>query len=176
MRGRALVQNLTHTYTLTPAETAYLAASAWTPAAAGRHERQADISAPPSSRNYVEHYAEFGGTIKSPVLALHTEIDRLVPVSHVSAYAETIEAAGRTDLLSQAYTTGVGHCAFSTTPRPSRRRAGRVGRERRRADHRRFPRKRRASTRASSRRPGCSRSKVNRIGPASAGPRPNLTL
>jgi hypothetical protein len=71
------------------------------------------ISAPPSSRNYVEHYAEFNGRIKSPVLTLHTRIDGLVPVSHESAYAETVAEAGRSDLLAQAYTVGVGHCFLS---------------------------------------------------------------
>ena len=74
-----------------------------------------NISAPPSSRNYVERYAEFDGTIKKPVLTLHTEIDRLVPVSHESAYKETVETAGNADLLFQAYTTAVGHCDFSST-------------------------------------------------------------
>jgi dienelactone hydrolase len=114
--GGPVVQNLTHTYTLTPAETTYLASLGVDagPLLAAMNARR-NIAAPPSSRNYVERYAEFDGTIKKPVIALHTEIDGLVPVSHVSAYEDTIEAAGTSDLLFQAYTTGVGHCAFSTT-------------------------------------------------------------
>jgi hypothetical protein len=34
------------------------------------------------------------------------------PVSHESAYRQTVEPAGRSGLLSQAYTTAIGHCAF----------------------------------------------------------------
>ena len=114
--GGPVVQNLTHTYTLTPAETAYLMSLGVDagPLLAAMNARR-NISAPPSSRNYVEHYAEFDGRIKKPVLTLHTEIDGLVPVSHESAYEETVEAAGKADLLFQAYTTAVGHCAFSPT-------------------------------------------------------------
>ena len=114
--GGPVAQNLTHTYTLTPAETAYLAALGVNagPLLDAMNARR-NIAGPQSSRNYVEHYAEFDGTIKKPVIALHTKIDGLVPVSHVSAYEETVEAAGRSELLFQAYTTGVGHCAFSPT-------------------------------------------------------------
>ena len=112
--GGPVVQNLTHTYTLTPAERAYLMALGLDagPLLNAMNARR-NISAPPSSRNYVEHYAEFSGRIKSPVLTLHTRIDGLVPVSHESAYAETVAEAGRSDLLAQAYTVGVGHCFIS---------------------------------------------------------------
>lgn len=114
--GGPVAQNLTHTYGLTPAETAYLTSlgvDAEPLLAAMNGQRT--FSAPPASRNYVERYAELDGTIKKPVLTLHTEIDGLVPVSHESAYRETVEGAGNADLLFQAYTTGVGHCAFSPT-------------------------------------------------------------
>jgi dienelactone hydrolase len=113
--GGPVVQNLTHTYSLTPAEKAYLAALGIVadPLLAVMNGRRT-ISAPQASRNYVEHYAEFDGTIKKPVITLHTKIDGLVPVSHESAYRETVEAAGNADLLFQAYTMGVGHCAFTT--------------------------------------------------------------
>jgi hypothetical protein len=113
--GGPVVQNLTHTYSLSPAEMAYLNSLGVDsdPLLDAMNARR-NISAPPSSRNYVEHYAEFDGTINKPVITLHTEIDRLVPVSHESAYRATVEAAGREDLLFQAYTTGIGHCALST--------------------------------------------------------------
>ena len=112
--GGPFVQNLTHTYTLTAAEQAYLAGLGVNtgPLLAAMNARRTIVGIP-SARNYVEHYAEFSGKIKSPVLTLHTKIDRLVPVSHESAYAETVANAGRSDLLTQAYTTGVGHCAFT---------------------------------------------------------------
>jgi hypothetical protein len=108
------MQNLTHAYSLTPSENAYLAALGIDagPLLAAMNARRT-IEAEPSARNYVEHYAGFSGKIKNPVITLHTMVDRLVPVSHESAYAQTVERAERSDLLFQAYTTGVGHCNFS---------------------------------------------------------------
>ena len=69
-----------------------------------------NIAAPPASRNYIEHYADYNGKIKKPVLTVHTIIDELVPVAHQSAYRQTVTAAGRDHLLAQAYTDGIGHC------------------------------------------------------------------
>jgi hypothetical protein len=114
--GGPIVQNLTHTYSLSPAETAYLASLGVNagPLLAAMNARR-NISAPPASRNYAERYAEFSGMIKKPVVTLHTRIDRLVPVSHESAYKETVQAAGRSNLLFQAYTGASGHCNLSPT-------------------------------------------------------------
>ena len=36
-----------------------------------------------------------------------------MPVSSEHAYAETVAAAGRGDLLVQTFTNGVGHCNFT---------------------------------------------------------------
>ena len=112
--GGRVVQNLTHTYSLSASDKAYLAlfgvdADAYLSAMNARR----DISAPPFARNYVEHWADYSGKIKKPLLTLHTRTDALVPVSHESAYAATVAAAGRDGLLAQAYTDGNGHCAFS---------------------------------------------------------------
>jgi hypothetical protein len=49
--------------------------------------------------------------VSGPVL--HTIIDELIPVTHESAYRETVAEVGRTELLSQAYASGVGHCNFT---------------------------------------------------------------
>ena len=112
--GGPVVQNLTHVYSLSAADKVYLATLGVDADAllatmnAGRN-----ISAPPSSRNYVEHWADYSGKIKKPVLTLHTQTDTLVPVSHESAYAATVAAAGRSDLLAQTYTSGIGHCNFT---------------------------------------------------------------
>jgi pimeloyl-ACP methyl ester carboxylesterase len=116
--GGPLMQNLTHTYTLTQTETEYLASLGLDaePLVAAMNARRT-IAASPSARNYLRQYAAFSGLIKKPVLTLHTEIDRLVPVSHESAYAETVAGAGRSKLLFQAYTTGVGHCNFTDAQR-----------------------------------------------------------
>ena len=139
--GGPVVQNLTHTYTLTPAETAYLMSLGVDPGpllAAMNASR--NIAAPPSSRNYVEHYAEFDGTIKKPVIALHTEIDGLVPVSA----RVRLRGHGRGSRYVRPAVPGV-----HDRGRPLRlqhhaaghhgERAGRVGGERREADERRLP-------------------------------------
>ena len=112
--GGPVVQNLTHVYTLSAADKAYLAALGVNadPLLATMNAGR-NISAPPSSRNYVEHWADFSGKIKKPVLTLHTQTDSLVPVSHESAYAATVAAAGRSSLLAQTFTNGNGHCNFT---------------------------------------------------------------
>lgn len=112
--GGPVVQNLTHNYALSAADTAYLAAFGVNADAylAAMNARR-DISAPPFARNYLEHWADYTGKIKKPMLTLHTRTDALVPVSHESAYAATVAAAGRSGLLAQAYTSGNGHCAFT---------------------------------------------------------------
>lgn len=109
-----IVQNLTHTYSLSAEDKGYLAllgvdADAYLDAMNARR----NISAPPFSRNYLKRYADYKGKLKNPQLTLHTQTDPLVPVSHESAYRETVEAAGREDLLVQAYTNGIGHCNFT---------------------------------------------------------------
>jgi hypothetical protein len=71
------------------------------------------FSADRSARNYVTHYATFTGKLSDPVLTLHTKWDTLVPWAHEAAYAETVTEAGRSDLLLQASTNGLGHCNFS---------------------------------------------------------------
>lgn len=111
--GGGPAQNLTHTYSLSAGDKAYLGAlgvDANALLAAMNAERYA---AAPSARNYVRRYAEYSGKVKGPVLTLHTQIDTLVPPLHESAYRDTIDAAGRSSLLYQAYTNGNGHCAFT---------------------------------------------------------------
>ena len=112
--GGPIVQNLTHVYTLSATDKAYLASlgvnadQLLATMNAGR-----TVSAPPSSRNYVEHWADYSGKIKKPLLTLHTQTDALVPVSHESAYASTVAEAGRSGLLAQTFTSGIGHCNFT---------------------------------------------------------------
>ena len=112
--GGPVVQNLTHVYSLSAADKGYLAVLGVNadPLLATMNAGR-NISAPPSSRNYVEHWADYSGQIKKPVLTLHTHTDSLVPVSHESAYAATVAAAGRSDLLAQTFTIGNGHCNFT---------------------------------------------------------------
>ena len=115
--GGHYVQNENHSYTLTAQERAYLNALGLTNAAINallaQMNARTNITAEPGPRNYVEHYADYSGKIKRPVLTMHTVIDPLVVVSQESAYAETVAAAGRSAQLFQTYTNGNGHCAFT---------------------------------------------------------------
>jgi hypothetical protein len=113
--GGPVTQNLDHAYALTTAEKDYLAGIGIDadPLLQAMNARR-NVSAPPASRNYVEHYAQYTGRIKKPVLTLHTVIDQLVPVANESAYRQTVEAAGMGSLLAQAYYAGrAGHCNFN---------------------------------------------------------------
>jgi pimeloyl-ACP methyl ester carboxylesterase len=112
--GGPVVQNLTHEYTLSAADKAYLAIFGVDADALLAHMNAKRTIAPtPSARNYLKHWADYTGAIKKPVLTLHTQTDSLVPPSHESAYAETVAAAGRSGLLAQTFTSGVGHCNFT---------------------------------------------------------------
>ncbi len=112
--GGPVGQNLDHFYSLTVPEKTYLASlGVDADALLAAMNARTNIFAASNARNYIEHYAELTGNLRRPVLSLHTEIDGLVPVSHESAYRETVEAAGKSHLLVQAFTNGVGHCAFT---------------------------------------------------------------
>ena len=114
--GGPVVQNLDHTYTISSDDRAYLASL-------GLGSSDVDsfltamnavrFSAPHDSRRYVEKYADYTGLLTRPVLTLHTVVDALVPPAHVSAYTERVVAAGRSEYLASAWTTGVGHCNFT---------------------------------------------------------------
>jgi hypothetical protein len=112
--GGPYVQNVTHSYSLPASEQAYLAMLGFNAgpvlAAMNASER---FSGKQSARNYMSHYATFTGKLSDPVLTIHTKWDTLVPWPHESAYAETVAAAGASDLLVQASTNGLGHCNFS---------------------------------------------------------------
>ncbi|HSE30731.1 MAG TPA: hypothetical protein VLA93_04050 [Pyrinomonadaceae bacterium] len=112
--GGPYVQNANQAYSLTAAERVYLnGIGVPSPVIDGwlaQMNARTNIIAPPAPRNYLEHYATFTGKIKKPVLTLHTKIDPLLVVANESAYNETIAAAGRSDLLFQTFTNGIGHC------------------------------------------------------------------
>jgi len=118
--GGAIVQNLDRNYTLTDAERAYLQNVLMVPSAVidswlMQMNGQRFIDPPNDARNYVKHNADYSGKIKHPVLTMHTVVDPLVTVSQEYEYAETVNNAGRGNLLYQTYTNGNGHCAFSGT-------------------------------------------------------------
>jgi len=115
--GGPIVQNLDRKYSITPQERAYLNAlgvispviDAWLVTMNANRV----VEAPKFSRNYVERNADYSGKIKHPMLTMHTIIDPLVTVSQEWEYRQTVESAGRSNVLYQVYTTGNGHCAFT---------------------------------------------------------------
>lgn len=112
--GGPFVQNVNHTYSLTTDEKAYLALlGVDAEALLAAMNRRTNISGELLARSYLMRNADYTGKIGRPVLTLHTIIDELVPVSHESAYRETVTAAGRENLLFQTYTSGIGHCNFT---------------------------------------------------------------
>ena len=112
-----IVQNLNRNYSLTPAEKTYLMGfgipSAVIDGWLMQMNGQRFVDAPNYARNYVEHNADYSGKIKHPVLTMHTVIDPLVTVSNEYEYADTVNSAGRGNLLFQTYTNGNGHCNFT---------------------------------------------------------------
>jgi hypothetical protein len=111
--GGPFAQNLTHTYTLGATSKAYLASLGVNADALLAQMNAERYAAEPAARNYAEHWANYSGKLKGPMLTLHTQVDTLVPPQHESAYAATVAAAGRSDDLYQAYTSGQGHCNFT---------------------------------------------------------------
>lgn len=112
-----VVQNLDHTYSLSAADRAALAALGATgPTVDGWLAELDDVrfSAPHRFRRYVEKYADYTGKLRRPVLTLHTRIDALVPPAHISRYQQTVAEAGRSAHLAEAWTSGIGHCNFTT--------------------------------------------------------------
>lgn len=112
--GGPVVENVDHTYSLSAADKGYLALfGVDADALLAQMNAGRNVTAPPSARNYAEHWADYSGKLKKPLLTLHTQTDALVPPSHESAYAATVAGAGRSGLLAQTFTSGNGHCNFS---------------------------------------------------------------
>lgn len=116
--GGRVTQSADHTYALSDADRAQLVAMGLTDAQLDGWLAEMNgsrVPAKPNSRGYVERYADYTGRIAGPVLTLGTRVDSLVPPAGISAYRETVAAAGRSDLLAHAWTSGAGHCNFTPT-------------------------------------------------------------
>lgn len=115
--GGPYVQNLDQSYSLSAAERTYLMGlgvpgaviDGWLAAMNARRDIQADTSA----RNYVRNNTDYNGKIRNPVLTMHTIVDPLVTVTNENAYAATVSAQNREELLFQTFTSGIGHCNFT---------------------------------------------------------------
>ncbi len=113
--GGRIVENVGRTYALTGEEKAYLASFGLDPdALLAQMNAQAIYVADRNARNYVEHYVDPSGDIRRPVLTMHVIDDALAVPNHAAAYRAAVEQAGHGDLLVQAFTNGVGHCAFTS--------------------------------------------------------------
>jgi hypothetical protein len=72
------------------------------------------ITPDPRAVGYMIGNIVYTGRLSKPMLTIHTTGDPLVPVQVEHAYAGTVEAAGRTPLLRQAFVHRAGHCTFTT--------------------------------------------------------------
>jgi len=100
-------------FTLTPAQIAYLNSLGVSTASIEAKLAQMNawkIDASPSARNYLTHYATPTGSIKLPLIQVHSIFDGMNRVSGTGVYKGTVESAGRSELFLQAYAgDGTGH-------------------------------------------------------------------
>ena len=71
------------------------------------------IAADSNAVAYLDRYITFDGKLTVPVLTMHTIGDGLVPPQEETAYADTVRAAGKQDMLRQVFVSRAGHCTFS---------------------------------------------------------------
>ena len=112
--GGPVSQNTDHRYVLTGAEKHYLESLGLDaePLLDAMNARR-DITAPSAPRNFVEHFSEFSGLIKHPVLTVHAGQDEAYPVSSETVYKKKVKAVGRDHLLIQQYTNGLLWCGVT---------------------------------------------------------------
>lgn len=112
-----VMQNLDHVYSLTQDKINYLD-PLLLPFEMDAASLLADmndsttIEASNPARNYLERYFEFSGKIKGPVITIHNILDPLCNVANTGVYRDTVEAAGKDNLLFQVYDESLGHCLF----------------------------------------------------------------
>ena len=113
--GGPVAQNIGRLYTLTAQEVTYLQGLGVDALGLlAQMNMQTNFVAKSNARNYAEHYVEPSGGTRRPVLTMHVIDDALAVPNHAAAYAAAVDQAGNNDLLVQAFTNGVGHCAFTT--------------------------------------------------------------
>jgi pimeloyl-ACP methyl ester carboxylesterase len=74
----------------------------------------ADVVPDPAAVAWMKRTSTLNGSLRMPVLTIHTTNDPLVAVEHEEEYAEDVRRAGDNRLLRQAYTDHPGHCTFTT--------------------------------------------------------------
>lgn len=75
--------------------------------------RDANIKAYVPAERWMVQTSDNTGRLQIPELDLKTIADQLVPVQQENFYAHTVAAAGRSDLLRQAYVDAQSHCNFT---------------------------------------------------------------
>ena len=71
------------------------------------------IKADPAAAAYLDRNISFDGNLVVPTLSVHTTGDGLVVPPNESAYAQTVGAAGKQDMLRQVFVHRAGHCTFT---------------------------------------------------------------
>jgi pimeloyl-ACP methyl ester carboxylesterase len=71
------------------------------------------ISADPAAVRYLSSNISFNGSIKIPVLTMHTTGDGLVVPENEQAYRQVVDLRGNGNLLRQLFVNRAGHCAFT---------------------------------------------------------------
>jgi pimeloyl-ACP methyl ester carboxylesterase len=69
-------------------------------------------AATPDAVNYLLRWYQPTGTLRMPLLTMHTTLDPDVPFAHQAVYAAIVETAGTSHLLDQRSFGRYGHCAF----------------------------------------------------------------
>lgn len=84
------------------------------------NENVARFEADPQAARYLERYYTPDGRIRgTPVMALHTDGDAVVPPGiHLPAYRQILEAAGNGDRFVSRVVKGFGHCEFGGDLQP----------------------------------------------------------
>jgi hypothetical protein len=109
-----IVQNVGRRYALAPDDKRYLAGLGVNPdELLAKMNSRAPVEACAPCRDFAYRFGTVRGVLTKPVVTLHTTADTVADVSNEGAYRAAVEASGCTDLLAQAYVSGVGHCAFT---------------------------------------------------------------
>ena len=112
--GGPVAQNLNHTYTLNEYDKGYLAyLGVKADKLLSKMNKQTNVEADPSARNYLKEYADFSGELQRPVLTLQPKWDGMTVPANSTVYQETVEASGASNLLVQKYTEGNMHVVFT---------------------------------------------------------------
>ncbi len=75
--------------------------------------RGADIKASVPAERWIVQTSDNTGRLEVPELDMHTIADQLVPVQQENFYRHTVDAAGRGELLRQAFVDRQVHCNFT---------------------------------------------------------------